>query len=680
MQLRATHPLAVEFGPASPSTREAIAQLVADTPSPEWSEVYGGVTDPRGELQATYGIAAPPEALLHAVHAYFALVARQVAGETVAAFDLCERVPGIALEPGADVLRDLYQQLLPGRLRGALGEFLTPRWLAEACLRRLEETGAPLATGRVLDPTCGTGTFLLPVLARRLDALRASGTVTRERVQAVLDSIAGYDVNPVAVLAARANVVVALGELAAVGDLTLPLHRADATRDAPAGAFDVVVGNPPWIGWRKLSERRRRAGMADWERLGLWRAPAEAGARPAKPPMGDLATLVYATAVARHAAPGGFVGMLVPNALVIGDPGGRAFRRFELGGRRFAPAHVDLWDAVDPFAPDASNQPVFLISRADGEPCFPVPAARWSRVNGRLRETRGGCWPVARDVPTSPWSFVADGADLLAGGANHWRFGVGFHTRGANGVYFVDVLSSASGGLVEIANIPRAGRDPAVERRRGRVEAALVYPALRGRDVARWRAEPAGHVFAPYRQEAMGTPPPDFAAAFPHGHRWLSAFRAQLERRRLVATLRWDLEGEDWPRIMGTEHMTGAPCVVVREFGRRPAAAVVLPREDERLGRRATVLIDHKLLYCALATEDEAHYLAAMINATPIQDLLASFSNVVGVAPGTLARLPIPPHDAPEAAALVAAAKDAAAGVEDAERRVDAEAQRLLKL
>ena len=98
---------------------------------------------------------------------------------------------------------------------------------------------------------------------------------------------------------------------------------------------------------------------------------------------------------------------------------------------------------------------------------------------------------------------------------------------------------------------------------------------------------------------------------------------------------------------MGTEHMTGAPCVVVRELGRRPAAAVVLPRDDERLGRRATVLIDHKLLYCAVATEDEAHYLAAMINATPMQDLLASFSNVVGVAPGTLARLPIPPYDPP---------------------------------
>ena len=281
---------------------------------------------------------------------------------------------------------------------------------------------------------------------------------------------------------------------------------------------------------------------------------------------------------------------------------------------------------------------------------------------------------VAATLPSDDFLFIPDTAKPVAAKVSVEG---GSEPKNGGGIYFVDVLAPASDGLVEIANIPRAGRDPALERRRGRVEAALVYPALRGRDVSRWRAEPAGHVVVPYRQEAMGAPPPDFASAFPHGHRWLSAFRAQLERRRLVATLRWDLEGEDWCRIMGTEHRTGAPCVVVRELGRRPAAAVVLPREDARLGRRATVLIDHKLLYCAVATSDEAHYLAAMINATPMQDLLASFSNVVGVAPGTLARLPIPPYD-PSAAALVAAAKDAAEGVEGAEERVDAEARRLI--
>ena len=369
--------LADEFGPANPATREAVARLAAarEAPPPEWSELFAGVDDPRGELAALYDVAGPPDALLFAVHTHFARVARDV-GEG-----------RVACEPGTDVLRDLYQRLVPARVRGALGEFLTPPWLAEACVQRLEELGAPLTTGRVLDPTCGTGTFLLPILKRKL---AAGGDV-----QAVLDSIAGYDLNPVALEAARANFAVALGERFHDG-LRLPLYRADATRDAPAGAFDVIVGNPPWIGWRKLSARRREAGMATWKRYGLWQPPPENGRRPANPPMGDLATLVYASAVARHAAPGGHVGMLVPSALLIGDPGGRAFRRFEVDGRPFAPLHADLYDEAEPFAPDASNQPVFLVSRVDERAALSRP--------GRPLEPRARAGPAAaagRSIATS---------------------------------------------------------------------------------------------------------------------------------------------------------------------------------------------------------------------------------------------------------------------------------------
>lgn len=78
-----------------------------------------------------------------------------------------------------------------------------------------------------------------------------------------------------------------------------------------AGQFDVVVGNPPWLGWRKMPKSWRSAEMVNWKRYGLWRPPPEAAKRPANPQMGDVATLVYATAVARYAAEGSYVGLLV---------------------------------------------------------------------------------------------------------------------------------------------------------------------------------------------------------------------------------------------------------------------------------------------------------------------------------------------------------------------------------
>jgi hypothetical protein len=89
-------------------------------------------------------------------------------------------------------------------------------------------------------------------------------------------------------------------------------------------------------------------------------------------------------------------------------------------------------------------------------------------------------------------------------------------------------------------------------------------------------------------------------------------------------------------------HMGGDHLVVVREQSQRPAAAVVTSHFDENLGRTASPLVDHKLSFCSVPSQDEALYLCAFLNSTPIQDLLASFSNTVAVAPQTLARLPIP--------------------------------------
>jgi hypothetical protein len=106
------------------------------------------------------------------------------------------------------------------------------------------------------------------------------------------------------------------------------------------------------------------------------------------------------------------------------------------------------------------------------------------------------------------------------------------------------------------------------------------------------------------------------------------------------------MDGDDWCRIDGPlSHMGGEHLVVVREQSERPAAAVVDAVFDFDLGRSASPLIDHKLLFCSVESRDEALYLAAFINSTPVQDLLASFANEIAVSPTTLRRLPVPAWD-----------------------------------
>ena len=119
-----------------------------------------------------------------------------------------------------DLFKGLYQSFVPRALRHALGEFYTPDWLAAHVMN---EAGWQRADS-LIDPTCGTGTFVLEALRRRLS--HAHATTTAEQLLAGLH---GMDLNPLAVLAARASLVVFLSQRLKPGSpLRLPIYLADA--------------------------------------------------------------------------------------------------------------------------------------------------------------------------------------------------------------------------------------------------------------------------------------------------------------------------------------------------------------------------------------------------------------------------------------------------------------------
>ncbi len=432
------------------------------------------------------------------------------------------------------------------------------------------------------------------------------------------------------------------------------------------GRFSVIVGNPPWLTWTRLPERWRAATEPIWRKYGLWQVPKEAGDRArSQLASTDMAALVFATALDRYLEGNGVVGLLTPDSLLTGDPGGRAFRRFRLtdgDGQVDLPfriLHVDNWADVGPFRPDASNRPVFIVARRDESVQYPVPTVKWRRGEGvvqpaaewaavklRLEKTLGSSAPVDRQAPSSAWSFQPLAAPpLIEGGRNGWEFGKGLDTRGANGIFFVKVVQSKrSEGTVLIQN-GISGRDKTVQTTRGWVEADLVYPLLRGRDVQPWSARPSCYIIAPYKPGLMGEllDESTFRTKYRRAWQWLRRHYDVLSKRKAPPTRSWDIAGRDWARLDGPlSHMRGQHIVVVREQQQRPAAAVVQARFDDQLGRTVAPLIDHKLSFCAVASKQEALYLCAFINSTPIQDLLASFSNTVAIAPQTLARLPIP--------------------------------------
>ena len=130
-----------------------------------------------------------------------------------------------------DLFKGLYMEFTPTPMRHALGEYYTPDWLAAHVI---DLAGWNLYDS-LLDPTCGSGTFLLEAVKRRLEDAHPQNTASE-----ILEGLYGFDLNPLAVLTARASLVVFLaGHFSGSRKILLPVFLADAinTADPEDGVF-----------------------------------------------------------------------------------------------------------------------------------------------------------------------------------------------------------------------------------------------------------------------------------------------------------------------------------------------------------------------------------------------------------------------------------------------------------
>jgi hypothetical protein len=130
-----------------------------------------------------------------------------------------------------DVLKVLYESVIDVSQRKRLGEYYTPDWLAERMVAEVYDT--PLAT-RVLDPCCGSGTFLFHLVRGYLRAADSKGVPLAKALKGLTNSVFGMDVHPVAVTLARVTYLLAIGteRLRDVTrpQLSIPVYLGDSLR------------------------------------------------------------------------------------------------------------------------------------------------------------------------------------------------------------------------------------------------------------------------------------------------------------------------------------------------------------------------------------------------------------------------------------------------------------------
>ncbi|HEX42042.1 MAG TPA: SAM-dependent DNA methyltransferase [Phycisphaerales bacterium] len=640
-----------------------------------------------------------------------------------------------------DLLKRLYQYLVPDAVRHHLGEYYTPDWLAELVL---DEAGYGGDTKkRVLDPACGSGTFLVLVIqrAREFGAKRNEPVV--ETTRRILANVWGFDLNPLAVLAARTNYLFAMGKLAdRLGAFEIPVYLADSVlwpkrtgqmmligngaveittsvgtffvpkiwveqhgflmkRAAPiveetarmkwdvpeamarfkkeglvypphenvvadfyehilelerdgkngiwarflknvfapmtAERFDYVVGNPPWIRWGYLSSEYRQATMEMWQEYGLFSLKGHAARLGGGEK--DFSMLFTYAAADHYLAGSGTLGFLITQEVFKSKGAGEGFRKFRLGDRetlKVVKAH-DL-ASVQPFE-KAANKTAAIILKKRGHTQYPVPYTVWTRKKGIGRVPTNLKLKAAKKLldrqvlSATPigkingsWQTVRKGDGRLRHieGENAYKARRGASTE-PYGVFWLDVREILSTGNLIVRNLVEKGKRR-IRQVEVRIEPDLVYPAVRGADIKRWVAHPEIHVLMvqdpqrsePYSEKMM-------KENWPYTFNYLTQFRKVLLSRG-SRTVRELAERTEFYAMFGIGPYTVARYKVVWKRMAGDLVAAVIGRHKTPFGWKMIVPTDTTSLF-ATDRQDEAHYLCAILNSSPVRDFVKSYSS-----------------------------------------------------
>ena len=144
-------------------------------------------------------------------------------------FQLFEPASALLLpEAKQDLLKEFYSSLVDEQIRHDLGEYYTPDWLAQHLLNQIGYSGQ--LDAKILDPACGSGTFLVESILRLKEQCEVNHFSPLETLERILTNVKGLDLNPLAVISARANYILTIYDLVfGLGyDIELPVYLADS--------------------------------------------------------------------------------------------------------------------------------------------------------------------------------------------------------------------------------------------------------------------------------------------------------------------------------------------------------------------------------------------------------------------------------------------------------------------
>lgn len=141
-----------------------------------------------------------------------------------------------------DFLGFLYLSLRSESLNNKMGSFYTPIEIVDDIVQRT--LGKFNTIPKILDPTCGSGIFLLSSFKFLLSKFGV------DKQKDIIDNLYGFDIDPLAVVICRINLFLASGYLSDC------ISQRNSLIDNERNDYDIVIGNPPW-GYKFTQKERK---------------------------------------------------------------------------------------------------------------------------------------------------------------------------------------------------------------------------------------------------------------------------------------------------------------------------------------------------------------------------------------------------------------------------------------
>lgn len=174
---------------------------------------------------------------------------------------------------GSDIVGFIYEELIPAGERHALGQFYTPPAIAEL----ITKWAVRKTDDRVLDPGCGSGTFLIKAYSRLLK-LKGYREPTEKAHKEILDQLYAFDINPFPLHLTALNLASRYIRASSTEVNTIhsdffrisPVQKfvtpyvvktptGEVKREIPIPRFNVIIANPPYTRWTEIPDKTREA-------------------------------------------------------------------------------------------------------------------------------------------------------------------------------------------------------------------------------------------------------------------------------------------------------------------------------------------------------------------------------------------------------------------------------------